>query len=322
MNQILITENNNPKRNKKKVKEVKTKAPKTPGDISGIVKAFAVLILIFGMALSGNGAYAVMQNREIIKNTKIPGVEVLKNGNMVKVSIRCETGIRTVSYAWNESTPTIIQGRGKTVVEQSISIPAGENRLNISVIDSNGQTRRYVKTLKQDEKDTTEPTIEFEVVNTNIKIIVEDDTEIDYITYKYGDSQEVTVKAKQEGQTVIEEIVPVTQGESTLTVEAVDKAQNVATKNQKIKGAKRPTIEVTPDPEDPSYLIIKAYDDDGLRMVSYTINEQEYKTDPNISLNSKVFEWRQKVEPGETKILVHAYNISEQVTEFNGIYNY
>ena len=322
MNQILITENNNPKRNEKKVKEIKTKAPKNPGDISGIVKVFAALILIFGILLSCDGAYAIMQNIEITNTTKIPIVEVLKNGNMAKISIKCEKGIRTVSYTWNDSTPTIIQGRGKTVVEQSVSIPEGENKLNISVIDSNGQTRRYIKTLKQDEKDTIEPTIEFEVVNSNIKIVAKDDTEIDYITYKYGDSQEVTVNAEQEGQTVIEEIVPVTQGESTLTVEAVDKAQNVATKNQKIKGAKRPTIEVVPDSEDPSYLIIKAYDDDGLRMVSYTINGQEYKTDPNISLNSKIFEWRQKVEPGENKILVHAYNISEQVTEFNGIYNY
>ena len=326
MNQILITESNNPKKNQnnkeKKVKEVKTKVSKEPGDVSGIVKVFAVLILIFGIALSGDGAYALMQNIEIANTTKIPVVDVLKSGNTVKVSIKCETGIRTVSYAWNDSTPTILQGRGNSLVEQTISIPSGENKLNISVIDSNGQTRRYVKTLKQDAKDVTEPTIEFEVVNSSIKIIATDDTAIDYITYRYGDTQEVTVSAKQEGQTVIEETIPVTQGESTLTVEAVDKAQNVATIDQKIKGAKKPTIEVIPDPNDPSYLIIKAYDDDGLRMVSYFINEQEYKTDPNVSLNSKTFEWKQKVEPGDTRILVHAYNINEQVTEFDGIYNY
>ncbi len=57
-------------------------------------------------------------------------------------------------------------------------------------------------------------------------------------------------------------------------------------------------------------------------MVSYYINEQEYKTDPNTSLNSKTFEWKQKVEPGQTNVTVHAYNISEQVSEFVGIYNY
>lgn len=326
MNQILITESNRPKKNsnntEKKVKKVNAKLEKNIGDISGIVKTFAILILIFGLALAGDGTYAMMQNIEIAKTAKIPVVEVLKSGNAVKLSIKCENGIRTVSYAWNDSTPTIVQGRGNTTVERTISIPSGENKLNISVIDAKGQSRRYVKTLKQEEKDTTEPTIKFEVVNSNIKIIATDDTAIDYITYKYGDNQEVTVSAKQEEQMIIEQTIPVMQGEMTLTVEAVDKAQNVAMIDQKIKGTKRPTIEVIPDPNDPSYLIIKAYDDDGLRMVSYFINEQEYKTDPNVSLNSKTFEWKQKVEPGQTRILVHAYNISEQVTEFDGIYNY
>lgn len=323
MNQILMTENNNTKNKGHKVP--KNYGYKAPNDISEIIKVFAILIMIFGIALSGNGVYAIIQNAETAKNTKLPVVEVLKSGNAAKLSISCETGIRTVSYAWNDSTPTIIQGRGNSLIEQAISIPSGENKLNISVIDAKGQTRRYVKNLKQDEVDTTEPTIEFEVINSNIKIIATDDTAIDYITYKYGDAQEVTVKAQQTGQVTIEEIVPVTQGESTIIVEAVDKAQNVATTSQKIKGVKenkKPTIEVIPDPEDPSYLIIKAYDDEGLRMISYFVNEQEYKTDPNTSLNNKTFEWRQKVEPGQTRILVHAYNINEQVGEFDGIYNY
>lgn len=333
MNQILVTDSNSPKKNSnnsnnfnnrnKKVKEPKMRIPTDSGDVSVIVKFFAVLILIFGMVLSGNGVYAIIQNAEIAKNTKLPVVEVSKSGNTAAITIKCENGIRTVSYGWNASTPKVVQGRGNTLVEQTISIPKGENnKLNISVIDSKGQTRRYVKNLKQDERDTTEPTIEFEVVGSNIKIIVTDDTAIDYITYQFGDAQEVTVNAKQEGQTTIEETVPVMQGENTLKVEAVDKMQNVATREQKVKGTKKPTIEVIPDPNDPSYLIIKAYDDDGLRMVSYSINGQEYKTDPNVSLNSKTFEWKQKVEPGETRIIVHAYNISQQVTELDGIYNY
>jgi len=57
-------------------------------------------------------------------------------------------------------------------------------------------------------------------------------------------------------------------------------------------------------------------------MISYYINGTEYKTDPNISLNMKEFEYRQKVDPGENKITIHAYNINEQVTEFIGTYDY
>lgn len=324
MNQILITEKNNPNKGKKvKEQKVKERAPKTPGDTKGITRFFAILILIFGLALSADGAYAFVKNVEAEKNNKEPVVEVLKTGAKATVTITCENGIQAVSFAWNDSNSTVVQGRGNTEVQQELQIPSGENnKLNITVNDSNGKTSKYVKTLNRDSEDVTEPVISIEGVNSNIKITVTDDTAIDYITYRYGDTQEVTVSATEEGQTTIEETIPAVSGEETLVVEAVDKAQNVATKEQKIKGIKRPTIEVTVDESDPSYIIIKASDEDGLRMISYSINGQEYKTDPNTSLNSKTFEYRQKVEAGDNQIVVHAYNINEQVTEYTGQYSY
>ena len=71
-----------------------------------------------------------------------------------------------------------------------------------------------------------------------------------------------------------------------------------------------------------SYLIIRASDDYGLRMVVFYINDQEYKTDPNVSLNSKNFEYRIQVNHGETTVKVNAYNLSEQVSQYEGKYNY
>jgi hypothetical protein len=145
---------------------------------------------------------------------------------------------------------------------------------------------------------------------------------LDRIVYKYGNNAEVTVGVNQSNPKKIEVEIPVSEGQATILVEAIDAAQNVATVSQEVKGAIKPKIEVVPDDNDPSYLIIRASDNDGLRMVSFYINEQEYKTDPNISLNQKTFEYRIQVSPGTTNVTVHAYNISEQVTEFIGIYNY
>lgn len=320
MNQILITENNNNSDNRK-VNKVKNRN-NADNEITTIIKVFAVLILIFGVILSGNGVYAIANEIKIAQETKIPVVTTQRTGNAVTISIQSEVGIRTMVYSWNDTTETVIQGRNKTELEQTVTIPAGDNRLNISVIDSQGKQTKFVKNFVQAEIDTTKPEITFEVVDSNIKIIATDDTEIDYIVYKYGDSAEVKVEAKAKGQITIEELVQVSQGQSTLKVEAVDKSQNFATAEQEIKGVKKPIIEVIPDPNDPSYLIIKASDEEALRMVSYYINDQEYKTDPSTSLNTKTFEWKQKVEPGETRVTVHAYSVNEQVTEFIGIYNY
>ena len=60
MNQILVTKNDK----SKKVKEKKVREPKAPGDITGVAKAFAGIILLFGLALSADGAYAYTKNVE------------------------------------------------------------------------------------------------------------------------------------------------------------------------------------------------------------------------------------------------------------------
>lgn len=316
MNQILMIDNNKNKNKKEK------KASGGPIEISSIARFFAIAILLFGLVLSGSGAYAMVAASQESANSVIPEVSMERSGNTVNVTITSNKGIRTVTYNWNESSPTVTQGRNNTEVEISVTIPSGSNQLNLSVVDSDGKLTRFVKNFVQATGDVTEPTINLEVVNSNIRIVVTDDTALDYIVYQFGDGEEVTVEATEENPTRIEATIPVSQGQATLRVEAVDKAQNVSTTEQEVKGATKPEVSVTPDANDPSYLIIRATDAEGLRMVSFYINDQEYSTDPNTSLGTTEFEYRLQVEPGETNVTIHAYNVNEQVTEFIGVYNY
>lgn len=329
MNQILMTEDNNSDNRRQQTETINyTEKPKkikhttTSTGNNGIVKVFAIVILLFGMAIAGNTAYAMVQSAKEAQLNKEPEVTTQRRGNSVTVIAKCDQGIRTMMYSWNDSTEKVVFGRNNTELEQTLSIPSGENKLNITIVNSKGKQTKFVKNFIQETKDVTEPVISIDTVNSDIKIVVTDDTALDYIVYKYGDDREVKLEANEDDPTKIESIVTTKPGQYTLKIEAVDKAQNYATKEQEIKGVNKPVIEVVPDPTDPSYLIIKATDEEGLRMVSFYINDQEYKTDPNVSLNTKVFEWRQKVEKGETRIRVNAYSINEQVTPFNGIYNY
>lgn len=316
MNQILMTEavNKNAK-NKSRVSN--------SSDITTVVRFFAIIIMVFGLALSGSSAFGMVQNIQENKNKSIPVVSAQRNGNSVKITVKNDIGIKTIKYSWNDSTETVVQGRNKNQVETTINIIPGNNKLNMTVIDSNNGTTTYVKNYVQEEKDTTEPVITVQNEDPRIKITVTDDTALDYIIYKYGDNEEVKVEASEDDPTKIEGYIDnVLETQVTLKIEAVDKAQNFATKEQQVKGATKPKIEVVSDPTDQSYLIIRASDNEGLRMVVFYINEDEYKTDPNTSLNMKNFEYRQKVPKGETTIKVHAYNLSEQVSEFEGIYTY
>ena len=316
MNQILMTEAvNKNARNKSKISN--------SSDITAVVRFFAIIIMVFGLALSGSSAFGKVQNIQENKNKSIPVVSAERNGNSVKVIVKNDIGIKTIKYSWNDSTETVVQGRNKNQVETTINIIPGNNKLNMTVIDSNNGTTTYVKNYVQEEKDTTEPVITVQNEDPRIKITVTDDTALDYIIYKYGDNEEVKVEASEDNPTKIEAYIDnVLETQVTLKIEAVDKAQNFATKEQQVKGATKPKIEVVSDPTDQSYLIIRASDNEGLRMVVFYINEDEYKTDPNTSLNMKNFEYRQKVPKGETTIKVHAYNLSEQVSEFEGIYTY
>lgn len=316
MNQILMTEavNKNAK-NKSRVSN--------SSDITAVVRFFAIIIMVFGLALSGSSAFGMVQNIQENKNKSIPVVSAQRNGNSVKITVKNDIGIKTIKYSWNDSTETVVQGRNKNQVETTINIIPGNNKLNMTVIDSNNGTTTYVKNYVQEEKDTIEPVITVQNEDPRIKITVTDDTALDYIIYKYGDNEEVKVEASEDDPTKIEVYIDnVLETQVTLKIEAVDKAQNFATKEQQVKGATKPKIEVVSDPTDQSYLIIRASDNEGLRMVVFYINEDEYKTDPNTSLNMKNFEYRQKVPKGETTIKVHAYNLSEQVSEFEGIYTY
>ena len=264
----------------------------------------------------------MMQSAKEAQLNKEPEVTTQRSGNEVTIIAKCESGIRTMVYSWNDSTEKVIFGRNNTELKQTINIPTGESRLNITIINSKGKQSKFVKNYIQEAKDVTEPVIKIDSVNADIKITITDDTALDYVVYKYGDNDEVKITANPDNPTLIERTIQARPGQHTLKIEAVDKAQNYATKEQEVKGVNKPVIEVTPDPNDPSYIIIKATDEEGLRMISYYINQQEYKTDPNTSLNTKTFEWRQKVEKGQSNVTVHAYSVNEQVTEFKGIYNY
>ena len=315
MNQILVTENITEKR--QKVKSQKA------GEINieSIIKFFAITIIIFGLVLSGNGSYALIKDIQNQKTKDIPVVTTERKGNSLKLVVKNNVGIKSIKYSWNDSTEKVVSGKNLTELTTTINIITGNNKLNITVIDTNNNSTQYVKNYIQEEQDTTNPMISIANEDPKIKVTVTDDTALDYVIYKYGDNEEKTVTASADEPTKIEfYIEDVEEAELTLTVEAVDKAQNTASAEQKVKGATKSTIDVVPDPTDPSYLIIKVNDNDGIRMIVFYLNEQEYKTDPNISLNTKEFEYRVKVDKGTTTVKVNAYNLSEQITEFSGIY--
>ncbi len=91
MNQILITEK------KKKSK----KAPRGPIEVKGIVRFFAVFIMIFGIILASEGSYALYKEIDESRPENIPDLTITRDGDVLLLQVDHNTEISKINYTGN-----------------------------------------------------------------------------------------------------------------------------------------------------------------------------------------------------------------------------
>ena len=304
MNQILAT-------------DVGKKKSGGPLPIKSVLIIFAICIIIFGGFLIGKSVFSII-NKNKEQGLSEPLLEISQNENVLNVSVKHDKIIDKIVYSWNGTEEITLQGKGRMQLQETIDIPVGTNNLSIKVSDITGKTATYNGQYYIEDGDKIKPEIELLVENSKVKIVVKDETELDYISYYWNNEDETKIEARAESSKQIEEKIDILKGENTLTIKAVDKAGNEQTKEQTFKGAKKPKIEVVRDGND---FVIKVTDEEEIKKIEYTLNGQLYSTDPNntgASLGMKELEVRQPLVAGENIITVKAVNISNLETEFSG----
>ena len=289
MNQILYTGGNK----KSGQLEVKT-----------IVRIFSIFIILFGLVLVGQGSFAIISSMSENNIENIPVVTMNQDKNTVLLTVKHDKAIDKIIYSWNKDQEYMLLGRGRTEIEEEIEVIEGINTLTVKITDIDGKIATYTRTCESTDEDVIKPEIELLVENSKVKIVAKDETEMDYIKYYWNNEDETRVD--------------VIQGENTLTIIAVDKNGNEQIKEQTFKAAKKPTIELFRDGQD---LIVKVTDEEGVQKIEYTINGQQYSTDPNNTgevLNMKEVEFRQALVSGANTITIKAYNISGLLEEVTG----
>ncbi|NLC87780.1 MAG: hypothetical protein GX682_03280 [Clostridiaceae bacterium] len=303
MNQILYTNNE-----KKKGGQL---------EINVVLRIFAILCIVFGIILVGQASFAMINKKDLSES--IPLVEITKEGNTLLLNVKHDKLIDKIIYNWNNDTNEIVlQGKGRTQLEESIKLPIGINTLMLKVIDIEGKTVSYNQNYELEEGDVTNPEIELLVDGAKVKIVVKDETELDYMAYYWNNEDQTKIQVREESPKQIEEKISILKGENTLTIIAVDKSGNEGKKEQTFKGTTRPVINLA---RDEKILIINVTDEEGLQKLEYTLNGVYYSTDPNnegISLNRKELEIKQALNDGENKITIKAYNINGLDTEVSG----
>ena len=303
MNQILVTE--------KKKKNKKTS--RGPIEIKGIVRFFAVFIMLFGIVLAGEGSYALYKEIDESKPENIPNLTLTRDGDTVILKIEHNTEISKVNYRWNDGEENSIP-EGTTYVEEEILLPDGNNVLNITVVDMKNREYQFVKEYNLEGVDITKPNIEVtqtEEGTANISIVASDETAITEMTYKINDEQEVTVQATEEGQKEITQDITLPEGQNTLTVVAKDTTDNVTTYEKQIIVSSKPTIEIVS--QEGNTITLKISDKYGLKDVIVNLNGKVYSSkdiDQNPNVNKNEIYVPLELQSGNNVLSIEVTNVN------------
>ena len=287
-----------------------TRRNSNPVDTKKIVLFFAVCLIIFGLILLGQGAYTVYQNKqnEKVQPSTPPGsgsvqepediaptVTLTKTeDNKLIINVDSQNAISHIIYNWNSDVSTTLDETGKTNIEEIIDIPVGENILNISVIDSNGIETKEQETFVIEQ---SKPVIELSVVGNDIKITVNSEIELSYVTYKWNSETEVKDDMKTyENKSKFEKQLEIPKGQNTLKIVAVDKNENKTEKSQEIKGVaklKNPTVKVEGE-----YIFFTFEAEENMKTVEFIFNGQNFLMNTDTFGTTKVVKYRVKMVNG------------------------
>lgn len=316
MNQILsmqqsqMSSSNGPKQKKpKKEKQINYGRPSNKANIVSISRVFCVLIILFGLVLIGDATYGIVSSKPTLKDT----INVTANaiGSDVTIKAVGSMPIQRLTYKWGQGEEIVIQGNGTVELEAVTQIPRGNNILNMTVIDYYGNKAEFQKQYINEQDDSSKPSIEISVSGNMLNIIATDETEMSYLTYSWNNETptRVNIDSNETDKRELRTSIEVQRGENTLDIVAVDVDGNTATRTENIKGANKPTFEVSADGTN---LIINAKDDEGINKIEITVDGAVSETEPD---NLKELQATLPITPGDHTVTIKVTNVNGLSTE-------
>lgn len=300
--------------------------PKKGTDTKKIIIIFAIIIIVFGLAIGGVVAFKMIKDN-IIKNAT-PEVSIEEVEGNAKISAYCKKGIAKVTYYWNEEEKIEIPSTGENV-EKLVELPRGENTLTVIVVDSEGNETPYTKSFSY-YKDKEKPTIDlvFDEETVSLQITATDETEIAQLTYQwwemiYDEDEEKEVEGEmilektiypdEEGALTIEKSIEVQRGKTRLKIIAEDASGNTCVEEKPFNGVKEPEIECIVNKNN-GYLYMIVSHDMGIQKIEYLINGEEFTFDDTLDSYEEEKQLVRRKVPlieGENEIKITVYSIEE-----------
>ncbi len=293
MNQILATSNPTTKKAKKN---------SGPADIKTVVRVFAIAMLVFGVFMIGTGSYAIYKDN-VDSNTEITKPVITESLNedstAVILTVTHDKAIDRIEYSWNNDEVQTITGNGRKYIEQEIEIPGGTNTLNVRAVDTQGQE------ISTQREYTVDDIINLTISENNkLKITAESQTEIAYMTYRWDEEEEETIDINA---TMVDQEIDIPMGTHNITIVLVDVNNESITKEQKVMGTTKPTINVETD-DTGEYYLITITDETGLEKVDLNIRGEQRTI--TVEDGKKELKYKLKINDNdENRLEITAYNV-------------
>ena len=312
MNQILVLEN--------KAKKKKTKIMSSgPADIKNILRFFAVVLIIFATVMIGHSSYAIYREAKGNNTNDLANISITRVNDTLLVDVQSTYIIDRFKYSWKNSQQTSVPEES-TSFQEEIILPSENNILTIVLEDETGRATTYTREIILDGIDIVEPSIEVEQGQGLSAIITAtDETQINYMTYRIDDGEEIRIDKNNVADTTIKyAITDIPRGEHTIYVTAVDSFGNTEEIEQTIiVSSAMPSIDSIDIDEESGKILIKASDLDGLQSIDVNINGAEYHMD-NINRTEATFSLN--LRQGTNTLSIKLTNVNglsaEGATEF------
>lgn len=321
MNQILLTnnDNNNKKNNDKNYNK------NNSNDIKKIITFFAVVILVFGIAIGGVYGYKIYKNNNKEKTIGEPELSLESTDEEVTIIAKAEGGISKIIYQWNDGEENIKELGGRTKQEEKIGIPIGNNILKVKVIDQLGQERETTESFtKAGQENSDKIKISLDVIKEGeekgkLKILVTSELPIKYMTYRWNEEEETKIETEEgEEKTSLETNIEVKRGKNSIIVFAEDMEGNNNSVENKYDGRLKPEFEVY---REDNRLYMKITHDKGFKKIDFIINGQELtydETKADYNSEKQIVEYYFNLQEGENSVEITAYSNEDTNDTYEG----
>lgn len=301
MNQILMIEDKKKKKNKSRT---------GPIEIANIVKFFAIILIVFGLSFIGQGSYALYKEARGRNIDNLPVVSLERINDTILIKVSSSYQIENLIYSWDESEETKIPVED-AYAEEEIFLPIEKNSiLRLKIEEDNGRTVSYEKEFIVEGLDMTEPTIEITEDSTagNIRITATDDTQMEYITYKVNDEDEIRIDRSESEDKIMNYILKLQRGENKVVITAVDTSGNIGTLEKTIIVSGKTTINLRIEN---GKLVVTAEDPDGIKDIEINLNGVVYTAK---DINQKGVSIPLDIVEGTNTVRITITNVNSLVT--------